>query len=108
MKNKVVLFSLACATAMYANTIKSIEYKNLNKISPKIVNETLNLKAGDKLDYKKINDAITQFYNYGYFNDIVVNDNNGNLQFVFTEKPAIANINIKGYKQRKRMRQKLM
>lgn len=50
MKNKAILFSLVCTTALYANTIKSIEYKNLNKISEKIVNETLDLDVGDKLN----------------------------------------------------------
>jgi len=100
VKNKVVLFSLACATALSASTIKSIEYKNLSKISPKIVNETLNIKVGDELDNEKINNAIKKFYNFGYFDDIAVYENNGKVQLVFKEKPSIAKIDIKGYKSR--------
>jgi len=100
VKNKVLLFSLACASALSANTIKSIEFNNLNKISPKIVNETLNIKVGDELDNEKLNDAIKKFYKFGYFDDIVVVNNDGKLELNFKEKPSIANIDIKGYKSR--------
>lgn len=100
MKNKVILFSLACATALCANTIKSIEYKNLSKISPKIANETLNIKVGDELDNDKLNNAISKFYKFGYFDDIAIYNNDGNLELSFKEKPSIAKIDIKGYKSR--------
>ena len=100
MKNKVVLLSLACAAALSANTIKSIEYKDVNKISPQILNETLNMNVGDRLDEDKLNSAVTQFYKYGYFEDIQVINNDGNLKLIFKEKPSIASIEIKGYKSR--------
>lgn len=100
MKNKVVLFSLACITALNADAIKSIEYKDVNKISPQILNETLNMNVGDKLDENKLNEAVIKFYQYGYFDDIKVINENGNLKLLFTEKPSIANIEIKGYKSR--------
>lgn len=100
MKNKVILFSLACATVLCADTIQSIEYNNLNKISQKIVDETLGMKVGDEFNDHKINDAIKKFYKFGYFDDIVVINDNGKLQLNFKEKPSIANIDIKGYKSR--------
>lgn len=100
MKNKVILFSLACATALCADTIQSIEYNNLNKISQKIVNETLDMKPGDEFNDYKINNAIKEFYKFGYFDDIVVINDNGKLQLNFKEKPSIANIDIQGYKSR--------
>ena len=100
MKNTVVLFSLACATALSADTIKSIEYKDINKISPQILDETLNMNIGDELDNDKLNDAVIKFYKYGYFDDIKVINENGNLKLLFTEKPSIANVDIKGYKSR--------
>ena len=98
MKNKVVLLSLACAAALSANTIKSIEYKDVNKISPQILNETLNMNVGDRLDEDKLNNAVTQFYKYGYIEDIQVVNNDGNLKLIFKEKPSIASVDIKGYK----------
>lgn len=100
MKKTVVLFSLACATALCANTIKSIEYKNLSKISPKIASETLEIKVGEEFDNEKLNKALKKFYDFGYFDDISIYDNNGKLQFVFKEKPSIAKVDINGYKQR--------
>lgn len=100
MKNKVVLFSLACAMALSADTIKSIEYKDINKLSPEILNETLAMKVGDELNKDKLNDALLKFYKYGYFDDITMENENGNLKFIFKEKPSIANVDIKGYKSR--------
>ena len=100
MKNKVVLLSLACAAALSANTIKSIEFNDVNKLSPQILNETLNMNVGDNLDENKLNDAMVNFYKQGYFEDIQVINNNGNLKFIFKEKPSIASIDIKGYKSR--------
>lgn len=100
MKNKVVLFSLACAMALSADTIKSIEFKDVNKLSPEILNETLSMKVGDEFNKSKVNDALLKFYKYGYFDDISIYNDNGNLKFVFKEKPSIANVDIKGYKSR--------
>ena len=100
MKNKVVLFSLACAMALSADTIKSIEFKDVNKLSPEILNETLSMKVGDEFNKNKLNDALLKFYKYGYFDDISIYNDNGNLKFVFKEKPSIANVDIKGYKSR--------
>jgi outer membrane protein insertion porin family len=100
VKNKVVLFSLACATALSADAIKSIEYKDVNKISPQILNETLNMQVGDELDENKLNEALIKFYQYGYFDDIQVINERGNLKLIFAEKPSIASVEIKGYKSR--------
>ncbi|WP_428015214.1 outer membrane protein assembly factor BamA [Arcobacter sp.] len=100
VKKKVVLLSLACATALSATTIKSIEYKDVNKISPQILDETLNMKVGDELNEDKLNDAVINFYKQGYFEDIKIVNENGNLKLIFKEKPSIASIDIKGYKSR--------
>ena len=100
MKNKVVLFSLACAMALSADTIKSIEYKDVNKLSPEILNETLAMKVGEELNQNKLNDALVKFYKFGYFDDISISTDNGNVKFIFKEKPSIAIVEIKGYKSR--------
>lgn len=100
MKNTVVLLSLACATALSADAIKTIEYKDVNKISPQILDETLNMNIGDEINEEKLNEAVIKFYKYGYFDDIKVINDNGNLKLLFTEKPSIASVDIKGYKSR--------
>ncbi|XPV54939.1 MAG: hypothetical protein ACNI3H_02305 [Halarcobacter ebronensis] len=46
------------------------------------------------MDGNKINKAIKEFYKFGYFDDISVNIENGKLQFLFKEKPSIANVDI--------------
>ena len=94
VKNKVVLFSLACAAALSADTIKSIEYKDVNKLSPEILNETLSMKVGEELNKDKLNDAVLKFYKYGYFDDITVSSENGILKFIFKEKPSISSVDI--------------
>lgn len=100
MKKKSILLSVALASLLQAEQITSIEYVNLTKISSTIANETLGIKVGEEVDINKINSAIKDFYKFSYFDDIVVNSDNGKLQFVFDEKSSIANIDITGYKQR--------
>ncbi len=100
MKNKSILFSIALSSLLQAEQIISIEYINLTKISPSIANETLNMKVSDQIDIEKINKAIKNFYRFNYFDDITVLNNNGKLQFLFKEKPSIANVEIIGYKSR--------
>jgi outer membrane protein insertion porin family len=101
VKKKIILFSTLTASLLTAQTISSIEYKNLNKISPKIINEMLDLNEGENVNEDKINNALKKFYEYGYFDDITVDfNNNGKLVIDFKEKPSISNIEIKGYKER--------
>ncbi len=98
MKKSFLLLSIATATLLSAQTVKSISYKNLSRISPKIANETILLKPGKNFSDKDINDSLKKFYAFNYFEDIQVFNNNGQIEFIFTEKPSIANIVIKGYK----------
>lgn len=100
MKNRAIILSLTCATLLSANSIKSIEYKNVSKVSSQVLNETLNLKIGDTLDENKLNEAVIKFYNFGYFDDIQVLNEDGNIKLIFKEKPSVANVDIKGYKTR--------
>lgn len=100
MKNKVILLSLTCATLLSATTIKSIEYKDVNKLSPQVLAETVDMKVGEKLDENKLNEAVVKFYKYGYFEDVEVLNNDGNLLFKFKENPSVASVDIKGYKTR--------
>lgn len=100
MKSKVILLSLACATLLNAETIKSIEFKNVSKISPQILDEILDMKVGETLDESKLNDALIKFYKQDYFEDVQILDEDGNLKLIFKERPSISNVEIKGYKSR--------
>ncbi|AXH12312.1 outer membrane protein assembly factor BamA [Halarcobacter bivalviorum] len=100
MKKKSILLSITLASLLQAEQITSIEYVNLTKISLPVANETLKLKVGDEIDVESVNKAIKDFYKFNYFEDIKVNIDNGKLQFIFDEKPSIANVDITGYKSR--------
>ena len=100
MKKSVAFISIALATALSAQTIQKIEFKNLSRISTEIATETANISEGDTLDIEKVNKAVKEFYKFGYFDDIQVVDNNGILEFVFKEKPSVANVEMTGYKSR--------
>ncbi len=100
MKKKSILLSMTLAVILHAEQVTSIEYVNLTKISTTIANETLEIKVGEELDIKKVNNSIKKFYRFNYFDDILVASNNGKLQFIFKEKPSIANVDIIGYKSR--------
>ena len=100
MKKSALYTSLVLATLLHSQEIQSIKYINLSKMSEDIADDTLQMNVGDTIDNGKINKALKKFYNYGYFKDIKVNNNNGNLEFVFKEKPSIANIDIVNYKER--------
>ena len=100
MKKTALYTSLVLATFLHAQDVQSIKYVNLSKISQDIANDTLGINVGDKINQNSINSAIKKFYRFGYFNDITVNNKDGNIEFVFTEKPSIANIDITNYKDR--------
>jgi len=100
VKTRVAFLSIALATALNAQTIQKIEFTNLSRISTEIATETANISEGDTLDIDKVNKAVKDFYKFGYFDDIQVLDNNGILEFVFKEKPSVANVEMSGYKSR--------
>ncbi|MGD9553295.1 MAG: outer membrane protein assembly factor BamA [Arcobacteraceae bacterium] len=100
MKKSVAFISIALATALSAQTIQKIEFKNLSRISNEIAAETANISEGDTLDINKVNQAVKAFYKFGYFDDIQAVDNNGILEFIFKEKPSVANVEMSGYKSR--------
>ncbi len=100
MKKKGILLSIALASFMNAEGIKSVEFINLTKISPTIAKDTFSIEESEELDVSKINQAIKDFYKYGYFEDITVANEDGVLKFIFKEKPSIANVDITGYKSR--------
>ncbi|QKF82030.1 outer membrane protein assembly factor BamA [Halarcobacter ebronensis] len=100
MKRKSILLSITLASLLNADTIKSIEFINLTKMSTTLAKETISISANEDISTEKINKAIKDFYDYGYFEDITVTQENGVLKFLFKEKPSIANVEITGYKSR--------
>ena len=93
-----LLFVFVFANAEYI--AKQIKLVGLTQVSKKIALEKINIKPNTPYTLEHINQTIKDFYQFGYFNDIEVDDDNGTLIYKFTEKPFIINIQMSGYKTR--------
>jgi len=98
---RLIIVSSLLAIYLNALTIKSIKFDGLIHISPQIAKEMLGFGAGDELDINKVDKSISKFYEQNYFKDIWVDENNGVLTYHFVEKPIIAQVEIKGYEDKK-------
>ncbi len=86
----------ALVTISSATVIKDIRFSGLNYLSNASATSITGLKIGEELNTVKINTAILNLYKQNYFENIAVQENNGILNFVVTEKPSIAKITIIG------------
>ncbi|MEA1982273.1 MAG: outer membrane protein assembly factor BamA [Campylobacterota bacterium] len=99
MRIFLTLFLLILASTMQAQTIKTINYEGMVHISKPVALRMLKFEVGDEADVKKINDAIKKYFEQGYFNDIWVEFENGDLTFFFKEKAIISKIELEGWKE---------
>ena len=97
---KIVFLALAffIGLSVYADKIKEINYDGLFHISKDVAMRMVDLDIGDELDEQKVDDAIKKYFKQGYFQDIYVTSEDGNITFHFQEKPIISKIELKGYK----------
>lgn len=82
---------------LLAQKITQIKFEGLHHLSKQVALEVADLRVGEEMDIDKINQAIVNFYNQGYFEDVWVDREGGRLIFHFKEKLAIANVEIKGF-----------
>lgn len=94
MKKIISLCALAALSS--AATIKEIKFSGLNHLSNTSALNLTGLKVGEELNPEKINTAILNLYKQNYFKNIVVEENNGILNIIVTEKPSIAKVTITG------------
>ncbi|HEF6132391.1 TPA: outer membrane protein assembly factor BamA [Campylobacter jejuni] len=87
-----------CALVAIANaaTIKDIKFIGLNHLSNTSAMNITGLKIGEEINPAKINTAILNLYKQNYFENIAVDNNNGILEIIVTEKPTIAKVTITG------------
>lgn len=87
-----------CALVAMANaaTIKDIKFIGLNHLSNTSAINIAGLKVGEEINPAKINTAILNLYKQNYFENIAVENNNGILEIIVTEKPTIAKVSITG------------
>ncbi|MDR3346513.1 MAG: outer membrane protein assembly factor BamA [Campylobacteraceae bacterium] len=97
---KKTLLSLACAAVLadvsFAKPIESIKFNGLIYLSPETAMDMIGLHAGDEMNIDKIDEAVRILFRQQYFEDIVIEEENGALIFNLKEKPVIAKVDISG------------
>ena len=95
MKKSVFLLLLGAVLAN-AQQITSINFKGLIHLSPETAKEIMGLKVGDELSGDSTDRAIAKLFRQGYFDDIYIENEGGDVTVTVKEKPSIARIDIKG------------
>ncbi|EMG30033.1 outer membrane protein assembly factor BamA [Campylobacter showae] len=95
MKKSVFLLLLGAVLAN-AQQITSINFKGLIHLSPETAKELMGLKVGDELSGDSTDRAIAKLFRQGYFDDIYIENEGGDVTVTVKEKPSIARIDIKG------------
>ena len=95
MKKSVFLLLLGAVLAN-AEQITSINFKGLVHLSPETAKEIMGLKVGDELSGDSTDRAIAKLFRQGYFDDIYIENEGGDVTVTVKEKPSIARIDIKG------------
>ena len=96
MKKTTYLALFLANLAFGATAIKSVNFEGLKQISPLVAQNISGLKIGDAITGYNTNKAITNLFNQGYFDDIYITENNGNLTVHVKEKPIISKLDIEG------------
>ena len=94
----IALLFFSSAT-LFAQKIKSIGFDGMVHISEPVALRMLKFEKGDELNEEKIDKAIKRFFRQGYFNDIWVTVENGNVTFFFKEKAIISQVELAGWKE---------
>ncbi len=93
---KILLTSIAIGSVAYAQKFQRVTFEGLSYISPATARDIAGIKPGQNVGMAEINEAIVKLYNQGYFKDIRAEQEGNTLVFHVEEKPAIANVTIKG------------
>ncbi len=99
MKLLLLLFFAILPLELFAYKIETIKYEGLVHISEGVALRMLPFAKGNDVSDEQIDKAVKKYFNQGYFDDIWVDYNEGELTFHFKEKPIIANVELKGWKE---------
>jgi len=94
---KIILAWMLLGSLLLAQKVTQIKFVGLAHLSPSMAKEVAGIRVGDTIDNELIDDSIKNFFEQGYFKDVWVDRKGGTLIYHFDEKPAIANVQIKGY-----------
>ena len=93
---KFIILAFALISFGAASTIKSITFNGFVHISNNAALDMTRLRVGDEMNDEVSNRVIKTLYSQGYFKDIYIEDNNGDIIIHAKEKPVIARIDIEG------------
>ena len=99
MKIFLSTYLLFFASSLFSDTVKTINYKGLFHISKPVALRMLTFEVGNEVDSVKINKAVQRYFNQGYFKDVWVEVNEGNVIFSFKEKEIISKVELQGWKE---------
>ena len=91
-------FAILCffVSLFHAETLQDVKFTGLSQLSPETALQISGLKIGEEITEAKINDAILNLYAQGYFDDILVEQSGGVLNFAVKQRRSIARINVTG------------
>ena len=98
MKLFLAIFITLMSTMLFSDVVKKIEYRGLVHISKPVALRMLKFEVGDEIDSKAVNNAVKEYFRQGYFKDIWVSFDSGDLVFNFLEKAIISKVEMKGWK----------
>lgn len=93
---KALLSSFVTAIWLHAIEIQSVTFNGLLHLSDESATEISGLKIGGQFNDEIASKAIINLYKQGYFENIYIEENNGNIVVNLVEKPVIAKIDING------------
>ncbi len=80
-------------------TVKDIRVEGVQRTEAGTVFNYLPIKVGDRVDDEKASAAIKALFATGFFRDVRIEDENGILVVIVTERPTISQIDITGAKE---------
>jgi outer membrane protein insertion porin family len=99
MRIFLISLFLLTSTFLYAQTLKSVKFNGMVHISEPVALRMLPFEVGSDIERSQIDQAIKKYFSQGYFNDIWVEFEDGNLEFFFKEKAIISQVELKGWKE---------
>lgn len=84
--------------AEQAFTVGDIRIEGLQRISEGTVYNYLPVNIGDRLDQRRLQEALRALYNTGFFRDVELRRDGGTLVVAVLERPSIESFEIKGNK----------
>ncbi len=99
MRNFLAILLILLSINLSAITIKSINYEGMVHISKPVALRMLDFEVNDNINEKILDKAIKKYFKQGYFSDVWVEFNDGNLTFHFKEKAIISKVELKGWKE---------